>query len=254
MALPLFPAQPLKSPQTDIVLVRSPLVRKVSQLHGLHVSVHNHRGSQTGSQSKKQHPPLLVASQGLHGRIVDHLHRDRECLLKVKTHPSGGQIMWLRNRPPLRHHPGITNRYHIVLPLPGQLSGLGDHPFRRQLRTRDELPRLVLSRGQNLDVGAAYIHSQHIHYDAPFFRAALFDAITPSSSFQESSNDFAPSSCSFAPSASTSTPALANCASTCSQSPPSAGSTPPMSPWSPSAFNVPSGIVFTVFGAANDLM
>src|SRR5664280_712988 len=179
MALPLFPAQPIESPQTDIVLVRSPLVRKVGQLHRLHISVHNHRGSQTGPQSKKQHPPLLVASQGLHGRVVDHLHRDPECLLKVKTNPSGGQIMRLRDRTPLRHHPRIANRYHIVLPLPGQLSGLGDHPFRRQLRTRDELPRLVLSRGQNLDVGTAYIHRQHIHYDAPFFRAALFDAITP---------------------------------------------------------------------------
>ena len=74
------------------------------------------------------------------------------------------------------------------------------------------------------------------------------------SSFQDFTNDFAPSSWSWAARASRSMPALANRASTSSQSPPSAGSIGPISPWLARAFSVPSGMVFTVNGAARALM
>ena len=63
-----------------------------------------------------------------------------------------------------------------------------------------------------------------------YFRTALFDSITPISSFQEFTNAFAPSTWSCWPKASMSMPALANCCKTCSQSPPSGGITAPTSP------------------------
>src|SRR4029450_13746824 len=74
------------------------------------------------------------------------------------------------------------------------------------------------------------------------------------SSCQDLTNDLAPSSWSWAARASMSMPALANCVSTASQSPPSAGRSAPSSPCSARAFKVPSGMVFTVNGAARALM
>src|SRR4029077_7463763 len=87
-----------------------------------------------------------------------------------------------------------------------------------------------------------------------FASLALLEAITSIRSFQELTNDLAPSSWSFAPKSSMSIPAAATSSSTASQSPPSADMISLRSPWSARAFKVPSGIVFTVKGAASALI
>src|SRR5258706_6550108 len=119
---------------------------------------------------------------------------------------------------------------------------------------RDDRPRSVLPGGEELHVGPADVDDQDVHRAQPAFpRSVLLETMTSMSSCQDLTKAFAPSSWSWLASASTSTPAFANCASTSSQSPPSAGRIAPSSPWSARALSVPSGMVFTVSGAASAL-
>src|SRR5215471_5793721 len=87
-----------------------------------------------------------------------------------------------------------------------------------------------------------------------FLSAAILDAITSIKALQDLTKDLAPSSWSWCASLSMSTPALANFARTSSLSPPSAGRIDPSWSCLDSAISVFSGMVFTVNGAASDLM
>src|SRR6266851_850426 len=148
----------------------------------------------------------------------------------------------------------IADRHRVVFPARGGGFDSGDHLLGRERRPRGKLPRCVLSGGENLHVSSTDVDNQYAHgVQLALSRAALLEAITPIRSRQELTNDFAPSSWSWVARTSTSMPASANWANTVSESPPSAVSRPPSAPWSARAFRVPSGIVFTVNGAASAL-
>jgi hypothetical protein len=53
----------------------------MAQLHGLDDAGHNHGGTQTRSQAQEKHLAALVAPEGLHGGIIDDLHRAPECFI-----------------------------------------------------------------------------------------------------------------------------------------------------------------------------
>jgi len=82
---PFLLAQPLQSLDPDMILVGGPLVRKVAELHGLDDAIHNHAGTEAGSEAQEEHLPAFVASEGLHGRIVDDLHGTPECDFEIKA-------------------------------------------------------------------------------------------------------------------------------------------------------------------------
>src|SRR3977135_1518735 len=84
---PFLLAQPLQSLDPDMILVGGPLVRKAAELPGRDGAIHNHAGTEAGSEAQEEHLPAFVASQGLHGRIVDDLRGTPECGFEINSAP-----------------------------------------------------------------------------------------------------------------------------------------------------------------------
>src|SRR6266446_3612815 len=106
---------------------------------------------------------MLVASQCLHGGIVDYLDRTLECSFKVEPSPPPSKVIRIRNGPIPDDYPRIANRYRVILPIAGEFLDACYHLSGRQLGTGWKFPRLLLSRSENLHVGSAYVDNQHIH-------------------------------------------------------------------------------------------
>ncbi len=89
----------------------------MTQFHWLDDAIHNHRGSETGTQAQEKQLAALIASQGLHGRIIYELQRTSERLFKVKSEPPGREVMRFRHRSVPDHRSRIANRYRVILPV-----------------------------------------------------------------------------------------------------------------------------------------
>ena len=76
---------------------------------------------------------------------------------EVKPDPTPAEIMRFGHRPVPQNQPGIADRDRVVLPVPGKLLDSGDHPLGGHRRARRETSEFLLSGGENLDVGSAYI-------------------------------------------------------------------------------------------------
>src|SRR6266550_7811483 len=60
--------------KAGFIFERRFLVRKMSQLHGFHDAIHNHRGPKAGSQTEEQHlAAAFVTSERLHRGIIHNL-------------------------------------------------------------------------------------------------------------------------------------------------------------------------------------
>lgn len=114
------------------------------------------------SQAQEKQLPALIASQGLHGRIIDELQRAPERLSKVKPDPPGREIMRFCNRPVPENRPRVAYRHDVILPFRRELLDSGDHVFGRQGRPGGKLPRFGLSGGEDFDMRPAYINNQHV--------------------------------------------------------------------------------------------
>ena len=53
--------------------------------------------------------PPLVASERLHGSIIDNLDRTPECLAEVKPDPAGSQVVGLEEGTSMDHGPWIAD-------------------------------------------------------------------------------------------------------------------------------------------------
>src|SRR5690349_6394788 len=98
MAPPFLLASLLQASLSHIILIGAPLVRKMSQLHGLDDPIHDHGGTEAGSQANEKHLSTFVTPQRLQCGVVDNFHRAIECLFKVVSHPSASESMRLCNR------------------------------------------------------------------------------------------------------------------------------------------------------------
>src|SRR6516165_3778495 len=125
----------------------------MAQLHGLDDTIHNHRGTQTSSQAQEEHPAALVASERLHGRIIDNFDRAPKRCSKVKPHPTRGEVVRFDNRTVMEHWSWVAHRYHVILPLPGKLLDARDHQVGCQFRPGEKLPAFGLPSGEDLAVG-----------------------------------------------------------------------------------------------------
>src|SRR5262245_36393055 len=105
----------------------------------------------------------LVASECLHGSIIDDFHRMPESGLKVETDPAFSEIIRFYNRPALENGPRIANGYYVILPVRGDLLNSGNHLCRRHSWSRRKRPVYALPSCEDLDVGTADIHSQDFH-------------------------------------------------------------------------------------------
>lgn len=163
VAAPLLQAMFRQSTLTHIVLKCALLVGQMSEFHGLDDSIHNKCRSQPGSQAEKEHPAASVAAQSLHGGVIDQFHRTVESGFEIEADPSGSKIMRFRNRPALEHRAGISDRYHVIVPIRRGFLNAGDHLLRRHVRSGRKPPADAPSRRKNLDVVAADVHNQHSH-------------------------------------------------------------------------------------------
>src|SRR6266567_5496554 len=164
---PFLLAVPVQSATADIVLVGCFPVGKVAQLHGLDNAAHNHRRTETGSQAEEEHLPTLVAAQCLHGCIVDNLDRATECGVIIEPDPATTQIVGLRYRPVMEHHPRIAHRHHVVLPPLSQHLDSADHLFGGERWPGRKLPMIPLPSGEYLDMRSTHIDNQHFHEPSP---------------------------------------------------------------------------------------
>src|SRR6516225_4341213 len=105
---------------------------------------------------------MLVASQSLHGGIVDYLYRTLECSFKVEAGPPSSKVIRIRNGPIPDDYPRIANRYRVILPILGKLLDACNHLFRGQLGSRWKFPRFFLSCSENLNMSSTHIDDQHI--------------------------------------------------------------------------------------------
>ena len=109
IAPPLFFTVLLQTPYSDIVLEDPAPVRKMAEFHGFYDAIENQGGSEAGPQAQKKHLAAFIASQSLHGRVIDDLDRAPECLFKIKSDPSGAQVMRLRDRAAMENRPRVAD-------------------------------------------------------------------------------------------------------------------------------------------------
>src|SRR5262249_38979367 len=106
-------------------------------------------------------------AEGLHGGIVDHLHRASKGSGKIELDPAAREIVWLGGHAATENQPRVADRDHVVLPIPGDPFHSGNHPSGRHGLPGWKLPRDVLPARQNLDVGSAYINREYFHERPP---------------------------------------------------------------------------------------
>src|SRR5262245_5493480 len=132
------------------------------QLHSFHNTIHNQRGTETGSQPEEKHLPAFIAAQGLHGRIIDDLDRAPESGFEIKTDPPLPEVVRLCYGSTPQNWPRIADRYHVKLPVFNQPLNSGDHLFGRHGWPGRKLQTLRLPGGENLDMRPAYVNNQHV--------------------------------------------------------------------------------------------
>src|SRR4051794_3327520 len=107
---PALLAVSLEAARADVLLVGLLPERQVPELHRFHDAFHDHRRAEPGAEAEEEHPPSLVAAEGLHGGVVDDLRRFAEPLLEVEAGPAGRQVDGIANDAPARHHSRHSDR------------------------------------------------------------------------------------------------------------------------------------------------
>src|SRR5262245_22891362 len=137
------------------------------QLHRLDNPIDDHGGAQAGAQAQEEHFASLVASQGLHGGIIDDLDGTTKRGLKIESYPTSCQVVRLHNRPATAHDPWIAYRHHVILPVAVEFYDSCIHVFGSQGRPGRKFPRFLVSRGKDFHVGPTDIDDQDIHEATP---------------------------------------------------------------------------------------
>src|SRR5262249_47352599 len=135
----------------------------LSELERNDKSFHNHCRTKACSEAQKEHRAAPVASQCLHGRIIDDPYRTLEGGLEIETYPALCKVAGLSDRPIEADRPGIPDGHHVILPVFSQFFHAGNHGLRSQFWARFKLLSLVFSRSEYLHMSSADINCQHIH-------------------------------------------------------------------------------------------
>jgi len=160
---PLFLASFFECLTPHVVLVRALFVREMAQFHWLQNAIHNQSRTEACAQTQEEHLAALIASQGLHRRIINDLNRTPERGSKIKANPPRCQVMRLGDRPVLDNCAGIAHRHRVIPPRSGEPLDAGDHLLRRHGGTGGKLPWRILPGGKNFHVSSADINYQHVH-------------------------------------------------------------------------------------------
>ena len=88
-----------------------------------------------------------------------------ECRSEVEAHPAFCQIVRFRHRPVMHNRARIANRDEVIFPAIGQLFDARYHLPGRQGRPGVNFSFLFFAGGKDLDVGAAHVDDQYIHWE-----------------------------------------------------------------------------------------
>ena len=113
-----------ESRPADIILVGALLVRQVAKLHRLHDAIDDDGRSKPGSKAQKEHLAAPVASQRLHGGVVDNFHGAAKCSSEIETDPPAPQVIGLHDRPAADDRAGIADRHGVIVPIFSELLDL----------------------------------------------------------------------------------------------------------------------------------
>src|SRR5579872_2881413 len=163
MTPPLLPSQALQTASTNIILVSFPvLVGKVCQLHRFKGSVNDHRRAKPGTEPQEKHTASFIASERLHGSVIDDPSGTPECLAKIKSDPTATEIVGLMQNLSVDHGPGISDRYDVIIPVLSRALHILNHPLRRHGWARGNLDLFALFGGQHLDVCATNVDYENL--------------------------------------------------------------------------------------------
>src|SRR5262249_26668028 len=151
------------------------------------------------SEAQKEHRAAPVASQRLHGCIIDDLHRTLKGRFEVETDPALSKVSRLHDRPIGADQSGVTDGHRVVFPVFSELFHGRNHGLGSQVWTGFKRPSLVLSRSEYLHASSADVNCEHVHdstliLQATRFKCSLLSAITCIRSFHDLTKDLAPSS------------------------------------------------------------
>src|SRR5437660_5740626 len=155
--------QSLQTAKAHVMLVASMLIREVGQVQRHHDTIGNEGRAETGPQAQKKHETTLITPQGLHRRVIDHLHRTAKGPFEIKSDPAWREVLWLLDHATVLNDSRIADRDCIVLPIRGKLFDSSNHLPGRQLRTAWKRASRLMSRGTELHVGATNVYDKHFH-------------------------------------------------------------------------------------------
>src|SRR5262245_24582316 len=91
----------------------------------------------------------------------------------TQPEPARAEVPRFGHPVPLEYRPRVTNRDHVIRPLPGKFLDSGNHLFGLQLWPGGKFSRFVLSGGEDLDGGPANINNQHVHGASSHWAASV---------------------------------------------------------------------------------
>src|SRR5262249_47520656 len=128
---------------------------------------------------QKEHLAAPIATQSLHGGVIDDFHGATECPRKIEPNPSAPKIMRFSDRSATEHWARVAYRHSVVGPICRELLHARYHLFGSHLRPGRNGGVLWGAAGEKLDRSPADIHDQHALDE----RVARNDSSTPSHCF-----------------------------------------------------------------------
>src|SRR5262249_34443834 len=113
--------------QSQIVFYGSPFVGKLPQLERNDNAFQDHGRAKARSQAEKEHRAAAIASQRLHGSIINDPHGTPEGGFEIETDPALCKVTRLGDRPIEANPPGVTDRHEVIFPVFRQLFYVGNH-------------------------------------------------------------------------------------------------------------------------------
>src|SRR5205823_4132507 len=159
-ALPFFFAETIDSRNAkeifDDVAVG---IWEVAQLEWENVSFPNKSRTKSGAETEKQHASAAIASQRLHGRVIDDAHRFAKRFGKIKSDPAFAEMFRFFDDLPPVHRGRKTDRERVVIPAAGCIFELANEFVRAQCAAGIEFG--TVARGaKQFDVGAADVDDE----------------------------------------------------------------------------------------------
>ena len=103
----------------------------MAEFHRLDDAVYDHGGAEASAQAEEKHLASLIATERLHGGIVDDFDGTSERSFEVESHPARPEIVGFQNRLAAEDRARIADRDRLAFPVFRRVANPGDHLLRR---------------------------------------------------------------------------------------------------------------------------